>query len=61
MVGFTEDVPSSMIPKSKSWVQFSPATQFFATRIPPSLASVGPTDTATPEWEQLAPTAATHT
>jgi hypothetical protein len=46
-----------MVPESRSWVQFLPATQFFAAGIPPSLASAGPADTAVPEREQAAPTA----
>jgi hypothetical protein len=50
-----------MVPKPKSWVQFPPATQFSATRIPPSLSSAGPTSTVAPEWEQAAPTAVAHT
>jgi hypothetical protein len=36
-----------------------PVTQFSAARIPPSLASVGPTCTATSEQEQATPTAMT--
>jgi hypothetical protein len=52
---------SSMVPESRSWVQFPPVTQFFAVRIPPSLASAGPAGMATPEREQAAATDATHT
>jgi hypothetical protein len=61
MVGLTEEVPSSMVPKPKSWVQFPPATQFSATRIPSSLASTGPAGTAAPKREQTTPTVAAHT
>jgi hypothetical protein len=61
MVGLTEEVPSSMVPKPRSWVQFRPATQFFAARIPPSLASAGSVGTAASEREQTTPTAAAHT
>jgi hypothetical protein len=61
MVGLAEAGSSSMVPELRSWVQFPPATQFFAARIPPSLASSGPTGTAAPEREQAAPTAAAHT
>jgi hypothetical protein len=35
--------------------------QFFVARIPPSLASVGPTGTAAPEREETTATAAAHT
>jgi hypothetical protein len=52
---------SSMVPEPRSWVQFPPVTQFFAARIPPSLASAGPAGTAAPEREQAAPTAAART
>jgi hypothetical protein len=51
----TEGVPESM-----SCVKFSPVMQFFVARIPPSLVSARPTDTATPEREQAAPTAVAH-
>jgi hypothetical protein len=61
MIGLLEEVPSSMILELRSWVQFPPATQFFAARIPPSLASAGPIGTAAPEREQAAPTATAHT
>jgi hypothetical protein len=36
-----------------------PVTQFSVARIPPSLASIGPTYTATSEQEQATPTAMT--
>jgi hypothetical protein len=49
-----------MVPEPRSWIQFSPATQFSAARIPPSLASAGSAGTAAPEREQTAPTAVTH-
>jgi hypothetical protein len=52
---------SSMVSKPRSWVQFLPATQFSAARIPPSLTAAGSVGTATPEREQAAPTAATRT
>jgi hypothetical protein len=61
MVGLAEEMLSSMVPESRSWVQFPPATQFSAARIPPSLASAGPTGTAAPEREQAAPTTAART
>jgi hypothetical protein len=61
MVGLAEEVLSSMVPELRSWVQFPSATQFFAARIPPSLASAEPADTAAPEWEQAAPTATART
>jgi hypothetical protein len=51
---------SSMVSKLRSWVQFSLVTQFFAARIPPSLASAGPAGRAAPEREQTALTAAAH-
>jgi hypothetical protein len=57
MVGLAEEVPSSMVPKPRSWGQFPPVTQFSVARIPPSLASVGSAGTAAPEREQAAPTA----
>jgi hypothetical protein len=44
-----------MVSELKSWVQFSPVTQFFDARTPPSLASVGPVGTTAPEREQAAP------
>jgi hypothetical protein len=44
-----------MVSEPRTWVQFPPTTQFFAARIPPSLASAGPVDTTTPEREQAAP------
>jgi hypothetical protein len=50
-----------MISEPRTWVQFSPTTQFFVARIPPSLASAGPIDTTTPEREQAAPTAVART
>jgi hypothetical protein len=61
MVGLTEEGPSSMISKPRSWVQFPPITQFFAAHIPPSLASAGPVGTAVPEQKQTTLTAAAHT
>jgi hypothetical protein len=61
MVGLAEEMLSSMVPESSSWFQFSPVTQFSAARISPSLASIGPVGTVTPEWEQAAPTAAART
>jgi hypothetical protein len=60
MVGLVEGGSSSMVSKPRSWVQFPPVTQFFAVRIPPSLASAESADTAAPEREQPVPTAATH-
>jgi hypothetical protein len=50
-----------MVSELRSWVQFPLATQFFATRIPPSLASAGSAGRAVPEREQAALTAAAHT
>jgi hypothetical protein len=50
-----------MVSEPRSWVQFHLATQFFAARIPPSLASTGPAGTAVPEREQAVPTATVHT
>jgi hypothetical protein len=51
-----------MVPEPRSWVQFPPAMQFSAARIPPSLPSAGSAGMATPEREQAAaPTAAAHT
>jgi hypothetical protein len=61
MVGLAEEVPSSMVSESRSWVQFPLTTQFFATHIPPSLASAGPAGTAAPEREQAAPTITART
>jgi hypothetical protein len=61
MVALTEEVLSSMVLEPRSWVQFPPATQFSAARIPPSLASAGPAGTAAPEREQTAPIAAART
>jgi hypothetical protein len=61
MVGLAEGGSSSMVPELRSWVQFPPATQFSAARIPPSLASAGPAGTAAPEREQAAPTVAART
>jgi hypothetical protein len=61
MVELVEVGSSSMVSELRSCVQFPPATQFFATRIPPSLASAVPAGTAAPEREQVAPTAAAHT
>jgi hypothetical protein len=60
-VRLAEEVPSSMVPEPRSWVQFSPTTQFSATRIPLSLAFVEPTGMATPEQEQVAPTVTART
>jgi hypothetical protein len=50
-----------MVSKLRSFVQFPLATQFFAARISPSLASVGPADMAAYEWEQAVPTAVART
>jgi hypothetical protein len=50
-----------MVSEPRSWVQFSPATQFFAARIPPSLASVGPAGMAALEREQAASIITAHT
>jgi hypothetical protein len=50
-----------MVSEPRSWVQFPLTTQFFAARIPPSLASAGSAGTAAPERQQAAPTAVTHT
>jgi hypothetical protein len=50
-----------MVPEPRSCVQFPPATQFSAARIPPSLASIGPAGMAAPEREQTAPTATVRT
>jgi hypothetical protein len=61
MVGLAEVGSSSMVSELKYWVQFPPATQFSAARIPPSLASAGPAGTAASEREQAAPTAAART
>jgi hypothetical protein len=61
IVGLAEAGSSNMVSKLRSWVQFPPGTQFFAARIPRSLASAGPVGTAASEQEQAAPTAATHT
>jgi hypothetical protein len=58
MVELTEEVPSSMVPKPRFWLQFPPATKFFTVCIPLSLASTGPAGTAAPEWDQAAPIAA---
>jgi hypothetical protein len=52
---------SSMVSEPRSWVQFPLATQFFAARISPSLASAGSIGTAAPEREQAAPTVMAHT
>jgi hypothetical protein len=60
--GWTDRVGSSiMVPEPRSWVQFPSATQFFAARIPPSLASAGSAGMAAPEREQAAPTVAART
>jgi hypothetical protein len=61
MVEMAEDVPSSMVPESRSWVQFSSATQFSAARIPPSLAFTEPIGTVAPKREQARPTATART
>jgi hypothetical protein len=61
MVGLAEAGSSSMVSELRSWVQFPPATQFSAARIPPSRASAGPAGTAASEQEQAAPTAAART
>jgi hypothetical protein len=61
MVRLVEEVPSRMVLESRSWVPFPRATQFFAARIPLSLASAGPAGMATPEREQAVPTAAART
>jgi hypothetical protein len=50
-----------MVSEPRSWVQFPLVTQFSAARIPPSLASAKPADTAAPEREQAAPTATART
>jgi hypothetical protein len=50
-----------MVSKLRFWVQFPSATQFFAVRIPPSLAFAEPIGTAVPEREQTIPIAAAHT
>jgi hypothetical protein len=50
-----------MVPEPRFWVQFSPATQFSAACIPPSLASAGSAGTTVPKREQAAPTAAART
>jgi hypothetical protein len=50
-----------MVSEPRSWVQFPPATQFSATRIPPSLAFAGPAGTSATEREQAAPIAAART
>jgi hypothetical protein len=47
-----------MVPELRFWVQFLPATQFFAARIPPSLASTRSTGTVTLERVQAASTVA---
>jgi hypothetical protein len=60
-IGLVDEGPSSMVSEPRSWVQFSPSTQFFTARIPPSLVSAESTGTTTPEREQTAPTAATRT
>jgi hypothetical protein len=61
MVELAEGGYSSMVSEPRSWVQFSPATQFFAMRIPLPQVSTGSADTAASEREQAAPTAVTHT
>jgi hypothetical protein len=50
-----------MVSELRSWVQFPSIMQFFAARIPPSLASARPAGTTTPEREQAAPTAPART
>jgi hypothetical protein len=50
-----------MVSEPRTWVQFPPTTQFFAARIPPSLAFVGPVDMTTPERKQAAPTVVART
>jgi hypothetical protein len=60
MVGLGEEIPSSMIPEQKSWLQYSSATHFF-THILPSLASVGPAGMIALVREQPAPTVVTRT
>jgi hypothetical protein len=50
-----------MVPDLRSWVQFSPATQFSVAHIPPSLMSTRPTGMAMPEREQAAPIVVAHT
>jgi hypothetical protein len=57
MIELAEEVPSSMVPELRSWVQFPPVTQFSVARIPPSLASAGPARTVASEQEQAAPIA----
>jgi hypothetical protein len=51
MVGLVDEVPSSMVPEPRSWVQFPPVTQFSVAHIPPSLAFVGLVGTAALERE----------
>jgi hypothetical protein len=52
---------SSMAQEQRSWVQFPPATQFFAARISLSLAPARPPGTVAPKREQEAPTAMART
>jgi hypothetical protein len=54
-------IPSPIWYQSRGLGFNSPATQFSIARIPPSLASAGPTGTATSEWEQAVPAAAART
>jgi hypothetical protein len=54
MVGLAEEGPLAWYQSRGLWVQFPPATEFFAARILSSLASGG---TAAPEREQATPTA----
>jgi hypothetical protein len=61
MVGLVEGGSSSLVSESRSCFQFSSATQFFAARIPSSLAFAGSAVTATSEREQAALTVAAHT
>jgi hypothetical protein len=57
MVELTEEVPSSIIPELRYWIQFPLTTQFSAACIPPSLSSAGLVGTAALEREQATPTA----
>jgi hypothetical protein len=49
-----------MVSEVRFWVQFLSATQFFAMRIPLSLAFAEPIGTAVPEREQAIPIAVAH-
>jgi hypothetical protein len=49
MVELVYEVPSSMIPEPRYWVEFSLTMQFYVACISSSLASIGPAGTTASE------------